>query len=67
MDDHKYNVIARNVNRRVTRVIKGIRVLNFTTRPYDDSLASDGIHFNRLGRQHVAEKISNAIKHAVNQ
>lgn len=65
MDDEKYRLIAKAVNRKLPRVLKGTRFLNFTARPFGNALGLDGVHFRRKGRWHVAEKIRNAIKHEV--
>ena len=63
MDDEKYRLIAKAVNRRLPRVVKWAKWLSFTARPFHNSLKIDGVHFTPEGRQHVNQKIKNAIEY----
>ena len=63
MDDEKYRLIAKAVNRRLPRVVKWAKWLSFTARPFHNSLKIDGVHFSPEGRQHVNQKIKNAIEY----
>ena len=63
--NEKYKIVARHINRRLTRYCKGCRVLNFAGDFFESCLAEDGVHFNRLGRELVRDKLKSAIEYKV--
>ena len=64
LDQEACNRIAKGINNNLQkRSLKGKGFITFSARPFSQSLARDGVHFNRDGRAHIEEKLRNAIMH----
>ena len=64
LDQETYNRIAKGINNNLQkRSLKGKGFITFSARPFTQTLARDGVHFNREGRAHIEEKLRNAIMH----
>ena len=60
-----YNKVAKGVNNKLQkRALPGKEFISFGAKPFLYSLRSDGIHFDREGRERVKDKLRGAINKA---
>ena len=57
-----YNKVAKGVNNKLQkRALRGKEFISFGAKPFLYSLRSDGVHFDREGREKVKDKLRGAI------
>ena len=62
LDQTTYEKVAKGINNLLQRrLLKKYRFISFGAKPFWDSLDTDGVHFDPIGCDHVANKFRNCI------